>query len=175
MVTEPLLLPTVGVTLPPGSNTAVNARARSIWNLLESAFLDVRVYHAQATSNRNLKTLPRIVGCIAFKKNRRNVLTMPGYWKWRVLSPLVFSTYGGMGEEAKTLFKKVAAKMANKTGQKYSETITLRPSENNGHRTAGLQGQAVAPKFIELRLYFLLYRITNALKVFGIAILSFKF
>ena len=50
-----------------------------------------------------------------------------------------------MGEEAKTLFKKVAAKMANKTGQKYSETITLRPSENNGHRTAGLQGQAVAP------------------------------
>ena len=50
VVTEPLLLPTSGVTLPPGSNTADNARAdvsaRSIWNRLERAFLDVRVYHA---------------------------------------------------------------------------------------------------------------------------------
>ena len=35
------------------------------------------------------------------------------------LTPLVFYTSGGMGEEAKTLFKRVAAKMANKTGQKY--------------------------------------------------------
>ena len=30
-----------------------------------------------------------------------------------------------MVEEAKTLFKRVAAKMANKTGQKYLETITF--------------------------------------------------
>ena len=42
-----------------------------------------------------------------------------------VLTPPVFSASGGMGEEAKTLFKRVAAKMANKTGQKYSETITF--------------------------------------------------
>ena len=42
-----------------------------------------------------------------------------------VFTSLVFSTSGGMGEEAKTLFKRVAAKMANKTGQKYSETITF--------------------------------------------------
>ena len=64
VVTEPLLLPTSGVTLPPGSNTADNARAdvnaRSIWNRLERAFLDVRVYHAQVPSNRNLKTIPRM-------------------------------------------------------------------------------------------------------------------
>ena len=42
-----------------------------------------------------------------------------------VLTQLVFSTSGGLGEEAKTLFKRVAAKMANKTGQKDSETINL--------------------------------------------------
>ena len=64
MVTEPLLLPTAGVTLPPGLNTADNARAdvidRSIWNPLERAFLDVRVYHTQAPSKRNLKTIPRM-------------------------------------------------------------------------------------------------------------------
>ena len=39
-----------------------------------------------------------------------------------VFTPLVFSTSGGMGEEAKTLFKRVEAKMANKTSQQYSET-----------------------------------------------------
>ena len=64
VVTEPLLLPTAGVTLPPGSNTADNARAdvsaRSIWNPFERAVLDVRVYHAQAPSNRNMKTIPRM-------------------------------------------------------------------------------------------------------------------
>ena len=64
VVTEPLLLPRAGVTLPPGSNPADNARAdvsaRSIWNPMEGAFLDVRVYHAQAPSNRNLKTIPRM-------------------------------------------------------------------------------------------------------------------
>ena len=53
--TETLLLPTAGVTLPPGSNTADNARAdvsaRNIWNPFERALLDVRVYHAQAPSN----------------------------------------------------------------------------------------------------------------------------
>ena len=47
MVTEPLILPTAGLTLPPGSNTADNAcagvSARSIWNPLERVFLDVRV------------------------------------------------------------------------------------------------------------------------------------
>ena len=42
-----------------------------------------------------------------------------------VFTPLVLSTSGGMGEEDKTLLKRVAAKMANKTGQKYSETITF--------------------------------------------------
>ena len=42
-----------------------------------------------------------------------------------VFMPLFFSTSGKMGEDAITLFKRVAATMANKTGQKYSETITF--------------------------------------------------
>ena len=50
VVNKPLLLPTAGVRLPSGWNTADNARAdvsaRSIWNPFERAFLDVRVYHA---------------------------------------------------------------------------------------------------------------------------------
>ena len=67
VVTEPLLLPTSGVTLPPGSNTADNARAdvsaRSICNPLERALLDVGDSHWECTTlklYRNLKTIPRM-------------------------------------------------------------------------------------------------------------------
>ena len=86
--------------------------------------LDVRVYHAQAPSNRNLKNIPRMYSHHEEQKKRAynaQILEV----KRGVLTPLVFSTSGGMGDEAKTLFKRVATKIANKTGQKYSETITF--------------------------------------------------
>ena len=111
MVTEPLRLPTAGVKLPPGSNTAETASAdvsaRSIWNSFERAFLDVKLYHAHAPSNRNLKNIPRMY-------SHHEELKKRDYNAWileverGVLTPLVFSTSGGMGEEAKTLFKMVA-------------------------------------------------------------------
>ena len=41
-----------------------------------------------------------------------------------VFSPLVFSTTGGMGEEAGMVYKKIAEKMAQRKGQKYHETIS---------------------------------------------------
>ena len=64
MVTGPLFLRTTGLTMLPGLNTADNARAdvsaSSICNPSERSILDVRVYHAKAPSNRNLKTIPRM-------------------------------------------------------------------------------------------------------------------
>ena len=128
VVIEPTLLPTAGVVLPPGSNTADNARldvsARSVWNPLERAFCDVRVFHAPALSNRNLKTLPRMYEHHEKLKktayNSRVIEVERG-----VFTPLVFSTSGGMGEEAKRFFKKLATLMTEKTGQKYSETMTF--------------------------------------------------
>ena len=42
----------------------------SICNPLEREFLDVRVYHAQAPSNMNLKTIPRMYSHHEEKKNR---------------------------------------------------------------------------------------------------------
>ena len=128
MVTEPLLLSTAGVTLSPGSNTADNARAdigvRCIWSHLERAFLDVKVYHAQAPSIKNLKYIPRMYSHHEEHNKRAYNARIPEV-ESGVFTPLVFLTSGGMGEEAKTLFKRVVAKMANKTGQKYSETITF--------------------------------------------------
>ena len=41
-----------------------------------------------------------------------------------VFSPLVFSTSGGMGEEAGRVYNRIARKMAHKKGQKYHETVS---------------------------------------------------
>ncbi len=126
--TEPVLLPTAGTILPSGSNTSDNARAdvsaRSVWNPLEKAFFDVRVYHAQAPSNRNLKTIPNMYRHHEELKKRAYNARVIEVEKG-VFTPVVFSTSGGMGNEAKNLFKRIAEKMAAKTGQRYSETITF--------------------------------------------------
>ena len=91
------------MTLPPGSNTADNARAdvsaRSIWNPLYRAFLDVRVYHSQTPSNRNLKTKPRMYSHHEEQKKRAYNARILEVDKG-VFTPLVFSTSGGMGDEA---------------------------------------------------------------------------
>ena len=124
--TEPALLPTDGTQLPRGTITAPEARldisARNIWNPLERAFFDVRVFHAPATSNRALKTIPAMYKSHESRKkaayNARVLEIEHG-----TFTPLVFSTSGGMGEEAHAFFKRVAERMSRKTGQTYSETI----------------------------------------------------
>ena len=80
VVTEPFLLPKAGVTLRPGSNNArADVSAWSIWNPLDSILRRKSV--PRSSSFRKIGKL--FLGCIAITKNRRNVLTMPGYWKWR--------------------------------------------------------------------------------------------
>ena len=64
VVIEPPLLPLKGATLPGGSSTEDGARldvsARNIWSPLEKAFLDIRVFHAQAASNRSHGTIEKM-------------------------------------------------------------------------------------------------------------------
>ena len=40
-------------------------------------------------------------------------------------TPLVFSTFGGMGDEATKFYKRLADKVSRKTGQQYADTITV--------------------------------------------------
>ena len=127
VVIEPNLLPINEVELPTGSNKADNARldvsARSVWNPLEKAFFDVRVFHAPAASNRKLKTIPAMYKHHEnLKKKEYNARVLQV--EKGVFSPLVFSTTGGMGEEAGMVYKKIAEKMAQRKGQKYHETIS---------------------------------------------------
>ena len=128
VVTEPPLLPIAGVHLPPGSNTTDNARldvsVRSLWNPLERAFMDIRVFHAPAPSNRNLKSIPKMyVHHEQLKKkayNPRVIQVEKG-----VFTPMVFSTTGGMGEEAKKMVTRLAGKYAMKSGQSYAESVSF--------------------------------------------------
>ena len=126
VITEPKLLPTDGVELPAGSNVAEEARldisARSIWNPLERAFFDVRVFHAPAPSNRAHNTIPAMY--------RHHEMEKKSDYNARVLevergsfTPIVLSTTGGMAPEAQLLVKRIAEKMAQKSGTKMNETI----------------------------------------------------
>ena len=59
--------------------------------------MDIRVFHAPATSNRNLKSIPKMyIHHEELKKkayNARVIQVEKG-----VFTPMVFSTTGGMGE-----------------------------------------------------------------------------
>ena len=128
VTTEPLLIPVNGRELPAGANKADGARldvsARSVWNPLERAFLDVRVFHAQAPSNKALGSPTTMYNSHDRQKknlyNKRIVEVEHG-----TFTPIVLSTTGGMGREANKFFKKLADQLSRKSGQQYSEAMTF--------------------------------------------------
>jgi hypothetical protein len=126
--TEPILLNTDGVKLSPGTITTDDARvdisARSVWNPLERALFDVRVFHAPAPSNRNLKTIPAMYRHHENEKKRKygdRIIQI----ERATFTPLVFSTTGGMGLEAQALVRRLAEKLSRVKNQKYPETVSF--------------------------------------------------
>ena len=67
VVVEPQLQPINGKQLPTGTIKEDGARldvsARNIWSPLEKAFLDIRVFHAQAPTNRSHGTIEKMYRC----------------------------------------------------------------------------------------------------------------
>ena len=124
--TEPPLLPVSGMQLPRGTVTGDQARldisARSVWNALERAFFDVRVFHAPAPTNA-AKPIPMMYLAHETEKKRAYNARVLEVEK-ATFTPLVFSTTGGMGVEAQRLIKKLAQKMESPTGQRYSDSVT---------------------------------------------------
>ena len=102
----------------------LDVSARSVWNPLERAFLDVRVFHAQAPSNKALGSPTTMYNSHERQKknlyNKRIVEVEHG-----TFTPIVLSTTGGMGREANKFFKKLADKLSRKSGQRYSEAMTF--------------------------------------------------
>ena len=109
---EPVLQELKGESLPSRANRAPDARldihARVFWERQRSAFFDVRVCHPNADSYRDLD-LKQI-----YKQHEND--------KKRLC--LVFTTTGGMGEECKRYYNRLAELVAAKKGEDYANTVS---------------------------------------------------
>ena len=124
---EPHLLPVTGEQLPTGSNIKDGARldvsARGIWAPLARAFLDIRVFNPQAQTNRS-KPIPMMYSSHENQKKREYNARVLNIEKG-TFTPVVFSTSGGMGQEAEKLLKQMANKISTKRKENYCYTISF--------------------------------------------------
>ena len=93
-------------------------RARGFWSAARDAYFDVRVFHPNASSNSS-GSLPSVY-------KRHEDTKKPAYGQrireveQGVFTPLVFSTTGGMGREATTLYKRLGNMLASHHNKTYS-------------------------------------------------------
>ncbi len=124
--TEPALLPTVPELHPRGTITADGARldivATGLYGRCERTFMDVRITHANAPSNRTL-SLEQIYSRNENEKKRK--------YNSRVIEtekstfvPLVFTTTGGTGKECSRYHKRVAELIAARRNEKLSHVTS---------------------------------------------------
>ena len=123
---EPVLQVLTGETLERGANIAPDARldihARGVWERQRSAFFDVRVFHPNADSYRDLS--PKQIYRQHENEKKRKYATRVLEIEQGTFTPLVFSTTGGMGEECQRLHRRLAEILASKKGEDYSGTIS---------------------------------------------------
>jgi hypothetical protein len=126
--TEPGLTPLSGeIILPSSANREHDARtdirARGFWTEQQSAHFDIRIFYPHAPSylSRSLSGL-----CKTFEAEKKR------HYGDRVLqvehgsfTPLVFSSAGGMGQEAASTLRKLASMTAEHRNERYNHTITL--------------------------------------------------
>ena len=96
---------------------------RGFWTPLDRAFVDVRVLHPQAQSNSNKSIFQMYHAHEREKKLRYNARVLN--IEKACFTPLIFSTTGGLGPEADRFYRRLAMKMSDKTGQRYSDTISF--------------------------------------------------
>ena len=118
--TEPPLQPLSGESFHfRSANTDDNAhldiRCRGFWNNHQDAFFDVRVFYPNAPSNRSGDAYKRHE-----QAKKREYGQRVRDIECGVFTPLVFSTNGGMGQEASTFYKRLADMIAQKRKHTYS-------------------------------------------------------
>ena len=128
---EPVLQELTGESLSSGANRAPDARldihARGFWERQRSAFFDVRVYHPNADSYRDLD-LKQIYKQHENDKKRLYTQRVMNV-EQGTFTPLVFTTTGGMGEECKRYHNRLAELVAAKKGEDYANTVSWIRSE----------------------------------------------
>ena len=123
---EPVLQELTGELLKRGKNQAQDARldvhARGFWDRQGSAFFDVRVFHPNAESYKDL-TIQHLYRKHEDEKKRlyasRALEVEQG-----TFTPLVFITTGGMAVKCKRFYSRLAELIAIKKGEEYSTTMS---------------------------------------------------
>ena len=121
---EPHLLPVASDNLVNGTTTngaRLDVSGIGVWSPMEKIFLDVRVMHPNCPSYIN-----KDIGQV-YKEHER---AKKRSYNERVIqiekgtfTPIVFSTFGGMGEEADKFHKRLARLISEKRGEEYSHVI----------------------------------------------------
>ena len=120
---EPMLNELTGENLGQASaNTSAEARldvsARGVWSRNQRAFFDIRVFNPNARRFQGQSLKQSYITNEKEKKrtyNNRILQVENG-----TFTPLVFNAFGGMGEECKTFYKRLAAMIAEKRKENLS-------------------------------------------------------
>ena len=120
VATEPPLQPLSGESFNfRSANTDDNAhldiRCRGFWSNHQVVFFDVRVFYPNAPSNRSGDAYKRHE-----QAKKRSMGKGYATCERDVFTPLVFSTNGGMGQEASTFYMRLADIIAQKRKHTYS-------------------------------------------------------
>ena len=103
-------------------NARLDVKANGFWgDNFHTTFFDVRVFNPHAPSNRTIT--PSSMYQKHEKAKRRAYDQRITQIEQGSFSPLVFSTTGGMGRAAVTVYKRLAGMIAEKKGQDYSQTL----------------------------------------------------
>ena len=114
VVSEPRLLPLENeeVDGTQADRAAPDISSRGLWSTFQRTFFDVRVLHPNAPSYRSadLEKLYKSHEQEKMRKYNSRVITVEG----GSFTPLIYTTFGGMGPQAIKYHKRLAEKLARK-------------------------------------------------------------
>ena len=122
---EPPLQPLEGEIINGliGVNAKPDVRARGFWREGQNAFFDVRITNTNSESQRHLPSEKIFTKHEREKKRQYNNRIMNV--EHGTFTPLMFSVNGGMAKECLKFHKFVPEKIANKSGCRYEEVLSI--------------------------------------------------
>ena len=122
---EPPLQPIANEVLPKNCTTSdearLDVRARGFWRRGQNAYFDVKVTNAHASSQAMQPLRSLLAKHEREKKKSYNQRVMN--IEHGTMTPLIFTVNGSMGPECAQFHRCLASKIAEKTGQSYSDII----------------------------------------------------
>ena len=124
---EPPLQPLTNKHLERGSintdSAMLDVRAKGFWRRGQNAFIDVRVTNPGAATQAQT-SIEKILE--KHEREKRGLQRKNMNVKQGTFTPLVFTVFGGMGQENEKYHKHLTDKIATESGDEYSAFIVLR-------------------------------------------------